>query len=403
MKRSIVVVLLSVVGYALFLGIVVVVSLLLFSGFANAATVSFAGHLMEANGTANVVGGVLRLTTDGGGQTGSAFINTPFAFNGNSSFSTFFQFRIYGAQGSGGADGLAFVIQNDPAGMDALGGGGGGLGYGGITKSLAVEFDTWQNGGDPNNNHIGVDTNGNLLSLATYSTPPDLNSGSSLYAWVDYNGATNMLDVYINTTSTKPGTPVISQVVDISPLVGGQVYVGFTAATGAAWNIHDIEAWQFAIATPAPTCTHTMNLPTSPANIGTFTPGIYMSYDPMVARPFGLEEAGGILSGRLWLPCWRNGHVDIYLVVSQSPYGQLVMNEFHQWLPYPANVVPWKAYTADAVYAQLFSYLKSTVAAGSYQLDVIVVPSGTPAATVQQVVAGTSTAPYYRWSFTKTL
>jgi len=247
-------------GKKSFLGVfavVMVVSLLL-SGFANAATVSFAGNSMEANGAATVAGGVLRLTGDAGGQAGSAFINTPFAFYNLSSFSTSFQFRVYGQLGSSGTDGLTFVMQNAPAGIDALGGGGGEIGYGSttnITNSLAVEFDTWTNVeySDPNSNHIGVNTNGSMVSIATYNAPPDINSGSSLYAWIDYNGATNLLDVYINTTSTKPGSPAISQVVDIYSLVGNQVYVGFTSGTGAFYNVHDIEAWELDMATPVPT------------------------------------------------------------------------------------------------------------------------------------------------------
>ena len=396
-----------------FLGViamVVVVSLFVFSSFANAATVSFAGNSMEVNGSAAMAGSVLRLTPDSGGQAGSAFINTPFAFNADSSFSTFFQFRISGVQGTGAADGLTFILQNSPAGIDALGGGGGSMGYGSptnITNSLAVEFDTYQNGeyNDPNSNHIGVDTNGNLTSLTTYSSPPDLNSGSSLYAWVDYNGATNQLDVYINTTSAKPGSPVISQGVAIYSLVGSQVYVGFSAGSGAFYNIHDIEAWQLDVTTPEPeVCAHTMNIPTSPANIGTFAPGIFMSYDPMVARPFGLEESGDMLTGRLWLPCLRNGHADIYLVLDAPAYGgKFMLSEFHQWLSFPANIQPWMTYTDDDVYAAFFSLQKSGILPGNYKLDVIVLPSGTAASTIEQIVSGATAAPYYKWSFTETL
>ena len=42
-----------------------------------------------------------------------------------------------------GADGFAFVLQNDR--RFALGEGGMSLGYGGIANSLAVEFDTYYN------------------------------------------------------------------------------------------------------------------------------------------------------------------------------------------------------------------------------------------------------------------
>ncbi len=45
-----------------------------------------------------------------------------------------------------GGDGLAFVLHGDArAGSGALGAGGGGLGYSGLTNALAVEFDTWYN------------------------------------------------------------------------------------------------------------------------------------------------------------------------------------------------------------------------------------------------------------------
>ncbi|MBI5380157.1 MAG: hypothetical protein HZA23_08430, partial [Nitrospirae bacterium] len=160
---------------------------------------------------------------------------------------------------------------------------------------------------------------------------------------------------------------------------------------------------QCAAAAGPPPCALTAPVPTAPTNVGTFPPDGLLHYDPLLMRPFDLDDAGANYIGTLMLPCWKNGHVAIYLVVSQSPYGQLVMNEFHRWLPYPANVVPWKAYTADAVYAQLFSYLKSTVAAGAYQLDVIVVPSGTPTSAIPGIVTGTATTPYYKWRFTKTL
>ncbi|MBI5631874.1 MAG: carboxypeptidase regulatory-like domain-containing protein [Nitrospirae bacterium] len=239
------------------MAIVVLIGYLFFSGVADAGTVSFAGYSMEINGTAAETGGVLRLTTAGGGQAGSAFIDTPFMLDAHSSFSTFFQFRISGGNGSGGADGLAFILHNSPAGIDALGATGGGLGYMGIPNSFAVEFDTWTNSGysDPNSNHIGIDVSGSVTSLATYSAPPDLNSGSPLYAWIDYNGITHLLEVYISNTSVKPDSPVISQVIDIYSFVGSQAYAGFSAGTGGLANVHDIEDLSFtgpAACTPPP-------------------------------------------------------------------------------------------------------------------------------------------------------
>ncbi|MEW6714605.1 MAG: hypothetical protein AB1306_05900 [Nitrospirota bacterium] len=175
-------------------------------------------------------------------------------------------------------------------------------------------------------------------------------------------------------------------------------------STGVVGSLSGIVVGGGVTAVPPPTCTHTMNMPTSPTNIGTFAPGIFMSYDPMVARPFGLEESGDILTGRLWLPCLRNGHADIYLVLDAPAYGgKFMLSELHQWLSFPANIQPWMTYTDDDVYAALFSLQKSGILPGNYKLDVIVVPSGTAASTIEQIVSGAAAAPYYKWSFTQTL
>lgn len=77
-----------------------------------------------------------------------------------------------------GADGLAFVIQNQSP--TPFLGAGGNLGYGGIVNSLAVEFDTWANVDfDPpefNGNHISVNTRG---PVTPNSSDPAYSIGSS--------------------------------------------------------------------------------------------------------------------------------------------------------------------------------------------------------------------------------
>ena len=61
--------------------------------------------------------------------------------------------------GSGG-EGLAFVVQN--AGLSEIGSSAEGLGYAGIARSIAVEFDTNQDtlAGDPSDNHIAIKSKG---------------------------------------------------------------------------------------------------------------------------------------------------------------------------------------------------------------------------------------------------
>jgi hypothetical protein len=89
----------------------------------------------------------LRLTPALTNQAGSAFTTSSVTVN---KFRVFFQFRItsgpggYGGYGPG--DGMALVLQM--VAPDALGEGGGSLGYAGIAPSIAVEFDTYQNSFD---------------------------------------------------------------------------------------------------------------------------------------------------------------------------------------------------------------------------------------------------------------
>ncbi len=205
------------------------------------------------NQDAAQIGNRLRLAVDSGNfSRGTAFYSTPFAIDGNTSFTTNFQFQITGGEGVNGGDGITFMIQNDS--VNALGNAGDNIGYGGISNSVAVEFDTINNGGifnDPNNNHIGLNLNGSPSSLQTAVVTPDLNDGSILNAWIDYNGSSDRLDVFLSDTTTKPGTALLTDTVDLSSTVGSQGYFGFSAATGLAHNNHDLLNLEFSSSTAA--------------------------------------------------------------------------------------------------------------------------------------------------------
>lgn len=245
---------LKVFALATFVNLIVLVSIL------NASS-----DCPKTNGSANITETILRLTNDYD-QAGSAFCKIPSPINAKTSFSTFFKFQIHGLDGTDGADGFAFVIHNDPRKLRALGASGGSLGYGdtagqeayrytnatlAIVNSLAVEFDTFENDdystNDPNDNHIGININGSVDSVTTYTPGFDLNSGNKLFAWIDYDGSTNLLEVYINTTSTKPASPQLTYTVDLHDLVGDTAFIGFTAGTGGLANYHDIIRWKFNI------------------------------------------------------------------------------------------------------------------------------------------------------------
>ncbi|MEE4118154.1 MAG: L-type lectin-domain containing protein [Paracoccaceae bacterium] len=201
---------------------------------------------LALNGSAQVSGGELVLTPDATSQAGSAFIPTPFALTPQTRFSASFAFRI----GPAGADGLVFMVQNDLAGASARGGAGGNMGYGnfpgaGIGPSIAVEFDTFDNGaslGDPNGNHMGIDTNGNVVSVATAIPSFSLEAGVTRYAFVDYDGATLTAIVNDTNATTGPNATAISAPFDLDGELGSQGFFGFSAATGALTSRHTVES-----------------------------------------------------------------------------------------------------------------------------------------------------------------
>ena len=202
---------------------------------------------------------VLRLT-NALSQGGSAFLTGPIPLEDaggfEASFSTFFAFQISNPLGSSdpdgqGADGIVFVVQTQASNV---GGVGGGIGYLGISPSVGVEFDTWDNGSQDgyNGNHVGIDLNGSVASVARYNVTPRMNDGDIWYAWVDYDGPNDNLEVRLSLTSARPASPDLTYSVDLATVLGTpDSYVGFTSGTGAAGGWHDIRQWVF-ISTYAP-------------------------------------------------------------------------------------------------------------------------------------------------------
>jgi len=132
-----------------------------------------------------------------------------------------------------------------------LGSGGGGLGYAGVDRSLAIEFDTFKNSDDINDNHVSVLVNGVVTdAIATEGYDGDLNDGTDKFAWVEYDGSSNVLTVYVSETNSKPSEPLIETDIDLSSLVGDQAYAGFSAGTGGLYNNHDVLSWSLNAGVP---------------------------------------------------------------------------------------------------------------------------------------------------------
>lgn len=198
---------------------------------------------------------VLRLTR-GLSAAGGAFLQDPIPLvdggGFKASFSTAFTFQITNpvgcvdTDGVQGADGLVFVVQTT---SNQYGSTGFGMGYHGIPKSVGIEFDTWNNGSiDRNNgNHVGIDVNGDVNSAAFAPVSEGhMNNQQHWNAWIDYDGDTQLLEVRVSQSSTRPASPILSHTIDLpAVLESPDAYVGFTSGTGCAGGQHDIRSWEF--------------------------------------------------------------------------------------------------------------------------------------------------------------
>jgi hypothetical protein len=214
---------------------------------------------LSLQGTASTVGNVLRVSgTSGASNAGSAWDTTqqPVA----SGFSTTFRFQITQLSGindddgNNGGDGFALVIQNSSG--TALGATGGGMGYGGITNSVAVEFDTFRNAliGDPNGNHISIHTGGTAAnsnledhSLGIAANLPNMSDGNTHTAGILYLPGTM--------TVSLDGADVLTVPLNLSTklnLNSGSAWLGFTAGFSGASENHDILNWSVSTAVPEP-------------------------------------------------------------------------------------------------------------------------------------------------------
>ena len=188
-----------------------------------------------------VAGDRLRLA-DGLFQAGSAYAPSPVDVGG---FATSFRFQVADSPSWWLGDGLTFVLQN--AGPDAVGVAGGGLGYTGVLRSVAVKFDLVDNAGE------GTDSVGVFTGGAEPTTPADrlpvgmhLNSGDVYRVGLTYAGGVLHLELQDTVTGMSFAR---SYAVDIPTAVGGPTaYAGFTAGTGSLFAPIEVLDWTYTTA-----------------------------------------------------------------------------------------------------------------------------------------------------------
>jgi len=156
----------------------------------------------------------------------------------------------------GGADGIAFVLQPISTSVGSL---GGGMGVAGISPSIAVTLDTYQNSSpdsDPIYDHIAFQRNGDInhasannLAGPIQASVSNINIEDGVYhkLRVVWNAATKTLTAYFD------GTQRLTLVNDfVNTTFGGNplVFWGFTGATGGLSNTQKFctaltPAWNF--------------------------------------------------------------------------------------------------------------------------------------------------------------
>lgn len=179
-----------------------------------------------------------RLTTSQPTLAGSVWYNT--LIDLNQSFTSYFTVNLGNRDGNG-ADGMAFVLQNQNTSIGSV---GGGLGYQGINPSFAIEFDTYQNASDPFFDHVAIQRNGDLnhngpnnLAGPVQAIPSSTNieDGNPHTLKIDWNINTLTLEVYLDCSLRLSYTgDIVQQIFQGNSLV----FWGFTAATGALFNNH---------------------------------------------------------------------------------------------------------------------------------------------------------------------
>jgi len=194
------------------------------------------------------LGAVCRMTDKGTDEAASIFSREKVNIT---RFRNSFEFQILSGgpgdttTGEGNcADGITFTIQN--AAPDALGGGGGSLGYAGIPHSVALKLDCVPNPGDPSVSSTGLFVNGAVPIGGTDLLQDGISLRSQHPFRVDMEYDGRILGVEITDMLTGVVSTRVYKI-DIPATIGSRVaYVGFTAATGLGSSAQDLHKWYFA-------------------------------------------------------------------------------------------------------------------------------------------------------------
>jgi Bacterial lectin len=227
-----------------------------------------------------------------------------------------------------GADGIAFVLQNQ--GPGAVGAIGGGMGWSGIFPSIGVAFDTYQNNatsGDPPGDYFSLIRDGKVIN-GRLTAPKEL--GFNIEDGQYHNFTFEWMSPIQTIRVSFDGSVVLTKsAINLTSYVGNKdsAYLGFTASTGEASNrqavcIKSIEAHKSTTApsaivhssppshSDAPLTTPPASHPIagSPSHMPLVTPSVSIaplnapSVAPIISAPSNVPSISVVPSIRLSLP-----------------------------------------------------------------------------------------------------
>lgn len=182
------------------------------------------------------------LTPAQNGRVGSIWNETKIDLN--NSFQIIMELYL-GCKDADGADGILFGLQ--PV-STSIGQSGEGIGFQGVSPSIGIEFDTWQNGNlsDPSYDHVAISKNGVLNHGGTNNLagPVQANAAQANIEdcdWhklrVNWDAVTRTLEVWFDCSKRLTYTgDIVNEVFNGDP----NVYWGFTAATGGSNNLQQV-------------------------------------------------------------------------------------------------------------------------------------------------------------------
>jgi len=200
-----------------------------------------ANTVLTPHGSASVANDVYTLTTAGGqvNQAGTAMSTQRIDVSKN--FTIAFDVNL--GDSDSGADGAAIVLHNDPRGANAVGIHGTGLGVGGISNGLAIEFDTYNStavnlsessmpGVDIASDHTDFLGTNSAFSTTPVALP-NIEDGAWHHVVVTWNATTQTLNY---TFDNQPMGTLNSDIAN--QFFGGSnfAYFGFGAGTGSLGN-----------------------------------------------------------------------------------------------------------------------------------------------------------------------